>query len=94
MDCVLAPGGYLVELTVPQAVRITRNLRVRGRELEARFELGHVEAGTGKMLQLGRGRSVRRATFEAGPRRITITDDEGARTVNVVVKPGATVVAD
>lgn len=93
-ECVLSAGTYIVELVIPAAARVVRTVQLTGSEVDLRIELGFVEAGPGKLLQLGVGPGVQRAAFEVGPRRITISDEAGARAVTVVVKAGATVVAN
>jgi hypothetical protein len=95
LDCVLAPGTYIVDLVAPQAARITRTITVKDKELDAKFDLGYVEAAGGRLVQIGPGSGVRRAMFEAGARRVTVLGGEdGPHQVTVVVKPGATVVAN
>ncbi len=96
-DCVLAAGTYIVDVApdpkLGKAARITRTVQLANHELEARFELGYVQAAEGKRIQLGFGAGVPRAIFEAGARRVTISDDAGARAITVTVKPGATTIA-
>ncbi|HEX2691092.1 MAG TPA: PEGA domain-containing protein [Kofleriaceae bacterium] len=89
-ECAVTPGQHQVELVVPQAPRITRTVTVRQKELDIKFELGYVEASAGKMVQLGPGVATRRAAFEVGPRRVTVTGDDGSHQASVVVRPGAT----
>jgi hypothetical protein len=60
--------------------------------VELRLELGHVDAGPRRRVMLPGG-GVRRAVFEAGPRRITISDGETSRVVVVNVRANATVAA-
>ena len=43
-----------------------------------RFDLGFVEAPDGKHLMVG-GKSIKKALFEAGPRVVTIADEEQGR---------------
>jgi hypothetical protein len=102
-ECELSPGTYRVELAVdptpttlerPAATRVTRTVTIAGDDVALNLELGFVEAAPGKLLQLGGGPGVARAVLEVGPRRLTITDDTGARPVTVIVKAGATVVAN
>jgi hypothetical protein len=95
-DCVVSPGPHPVEL-VPAgpAPRISRPVTIKQRDVEVRFELGYVEASSGRQLQLGNGTTVRRATFEAGTRRITVIGgEEGPRSQQITVKPSATVVVN
>jgi hypothetical protein len=94
-ECVVAPGPHLVELLAPQAPRITRTITAKQKDLEVKFELGYVEAGPGKMVQLGPGSATHRATFEIGPRRVTITGGEdGTHQAAVVVRTGMTSVVN
>jgi hypothetical protein len=94
-DCIVSPGPHLVELFVPgPAARIVRTVTAKQKDIEVRFELGFVDAGAGKQIQVG-GAAARRAAFEAGTRRVTVTGGEdGQRQVTVVVKPGATTSAN
>jgi hypothetical protein len=90
-DCTVTPGQHMVELIVPQAPRITRTITARQKDLDVKFELGYVEASAGKRVQLAPGATTRRATFEVGPRRVTVTGGEdGTHQTNVVVRPGTT----
>src|SRR4029453_17718888 len=70
-DCVVAPGQHVVELITTQAPRISRTYTVKQKDLDVKFELGYVEAGAGKMVQIAPGSSAKRATFEVGARRVT-----------------------
>ena len=79
--------GVAIQSMEPQAT--PQHPRYR----ETKVELGYVEAAAGKLLLLGGGPGVRRAAFEIGPRRLTVSDGEGTKTVTVNVKLGATVVA-
>jgi hypothetical protein len=46
-------------------------------------------------VQISQGAAARRAAFETGSRRITVTGgDEGPHQTTVVVKPGATTVVN
>jgi len=94
-DCIVSPGPHLVELLVPgPAARISRTVTAKQKDVEVRFELGFIDAGAGKQLQVG-GAAVRRAAFEAGARRVTVSGGEdGPHQVTVVVKPGATTSAN
>ena len=90
-DCVVAPGPHVVELVAAQAPRITRAITVKQKDLDVKFELGYVEASGSKLVQLAPGITTHRATFEIGPRRVTVTGGEdGSHQASVVVKPGAT----
>jgi hypothetical protein len=94
-DCVVAPGQHVVELVVPQAPRITRTVVIKQKDLEVKFEVGYVEASGGKLVQIGQGAAARRATFEIGTRRITVTGgEEGPHQATVVVRPGTTTVVN
>lgn len=89
-ECVLAPGTYAVEVVV-QGPRIARRVKMGPRPAELKIELGHVDAGPRRLVVLPGG-GVRRAAFEPGPRRITISDGAAARPVQVNVRANATIV--
>jgi len=90
-ECVVPPGAHLIELVVPQAPRIARNVLVKQKDVEVKFELGYVEASGNKLVQIGPGVSARRVAFEIGTHRVTVTGGEdGPHQVNVVVRPGTT----
>ncbi len=91
-ECVLAPGTYAIEVAVPDGPSIARTVRMGPRELELPLALGYVDAGPRRLVMLPGG-GVRRAVFEAGPRRITISDGETSRIVTVNVRANATVPA-
>jgi len=90
-ECVLPTGKYSVELTT-QGGRAMHQVNV-ARDAVERFELGYVEAGPGKQLQVA-GKAVPRAVLEAGPRSVTVLEDGNTRTVQVKVKAGGTVTAN
>ncbi|HEU0034412.1 MAG TPA: PEGA domain-containing protein [Kofleriaceae bacterium] len=90
-ECIVVPGSHRVELVIPGLAKIVKTVNVAA-PVELKLELGFVEAASGKQLQLG-GVAMQRAALEVGPHRITITDEAGPRQVTVIVKPGATVVA-
>jgi hypothetical protein len=89
---VLAPGTYTVELSPAGGPRIARTVKLGGKDAEVKVELGFVEVGPGRLVVLpgGGGGGVRRAAFEPGPRRVTISDGASSRTVAVTVRAGAT----
>jgi hypothetical protein len=94
-ECVVAPGPHTVELIASQAPRISRPITVKQKDMDVRFELGYVEAGAGKLVQITPGSSAKRVTFEVGARRVTVTGgEEGPHQVTVVVRPGATSVVN
>ncbi|HEY0482930.1 MAG TPA: PEGA domain-containing protein [Kofleriaceae bacterium] len=94
-ECVVAPGQHVIELVVPQAPRIARTVVVKQKDLEVKFEVGYVEASGGKLVQIGPGAAARRATFEIGTRRVTVTGgEEGPHQATVVVRPGTTTVVN
>ena len=94
-DCVVAPGQHTIELIAAQAPRITRTITVKQKDQDVKFELGFVEAGAGKLVQIAPGSSAKRATFEIGLRRVTVIGGEdGTHQVTVVVRPGATSVVN
>ena len=88
--CVLAPGTYAVELAVTGGPRIARTVKLAKKDVEVKVEVGFVDAGPGRVVVLPGG-NVRRAAFEPGPRRLTISDGGTSRTVLVTVRAGATV---
>jgi hypothetical protein len=90
-DCVVAPGQHTVDLVVAQAPRIARQVTVKQKDLDVKFEIGYVEAGGGKLVQIGPGAAARRAAFETGTRRVTVTGgDEGPHQATVTVRAGTT----
>ena len=94
-ECVVAAGQHVVELVVPQAPRIARTVAVKQKDLEVKFEVGYVEASGGKLVQISPGTAARRATFEIGTRRVTVTGgDEGPHQATVTVRPGTTTVVN
>ncbi len=93
-DCVVAPGQHTIELIAAQAPKITRTVTVKAKDTDVKFDLGYVEVGGGKMIQLAPGLATRRATFEAGQHRITVTGEDGSHQTSVNVKPGATTTAN
>jgi hypothetical protein len=94
-ECVVAPGPHLVELVAQSAPRITRTVTAKQKDIEVKFELGYVEAGPGRSLQLGPGQTTRRASFEIGPRRVTVIGgDDGTHQASVVVRAGMTSVVN
>jgi len=94
-SCVVAPGKYTVELVATAGGRFTKKVAIAARPQDIAFELGIVEAGPGKLLQLGDGPGVQRVVLEAGTRQVTVADEGGAtHTATVNVKAGATVVAN
>ncbi len=97
-ECVLAPGAYFVEVSVvtQNAVggRAMRKVVIGGKAVGETVDFGYVEAGPNKLLQVG-GTGSRRAAFEVGPRKVTVSGgDEPAHAVTVTVKAGATVIAN
>jgi hypothetical protein len=95
---MLAPGNYFVEVTTtPQNAvggRAMRKVAIGAKPVAAKIEFGYVEAGPGKLLQIG-GSGSRRAAFEVGTRKVTVSGgDEPAHAVTVSVKAGATVIAN
>jgi hypothetical protein len=94
-DCIVAPGTHTVDLVVAQAPRIYRNVTVKNKDVDVKFELGFVEAGGGKMVQITPSTAARRAVYEVGTRRVTVTSpEEGPHTVTVTVRLGATTVVN
>ena len=84
-------------MIAPQAPRITRTIIAKPKDVDVKvkFELGYVEAGPGRVVQLGPGQATRRATFEIGPHRVTVTGGEdGPHQVSVVVRSGMTSVVN
>jgi hypothetical protein len=91
-ECVLPPGTYTAEVVLPQGPPITRTVRVGQKPVELRIDLGFVDAGPRRMVLLASG-GVRRAAFEPGSRRITISDGETSKSVLVTVRANTTVPA-
>jgi hypothetical protein len=91
-ECTLAPGTYAVQVTLPEGPPITRTVRIGTKDVELDLELGFVDAGPRRTIVLPGG-GVRRAAFEPGPRRITVSDGETSRQVVVTVRANATVPA-
>jgi|GEM_PF-3974946 len=95
---------YTLELvTTPERAaggKVTRKVKVGEKgtaPIEEKIELGYVEAGPNKLIELG-GQKVRRVAFEVGPRKVIVVGtpghDDPAHPANVVVKAGATVIAN
>ena len=94
-DCVVAPGARTVDLVVAQAPRIAKSITVKQKDLDVKFEVGFVEAAGGRMVQISQGAAARRAAFETGTRRVTVTGgEEGPHQVTVTVRAGATSVVN
>ncbi len=102
--CVIAPGAYTIDLvTTPERAaggKVTRKVKVVEKgtaPIEEKIELGYVEAGPNKLIELG-GQKVRRVAFEVGPRKVIVVGtpghDDPAHPANVVVKAGATVIVN
>ncbi|HSD90560.1 MAG TPA: PEGA domain-containing protein [Kofleriaceae bacterium] len=91
-DCVVAAGTYILDFTAPGA-RATHTVNVGAKAVTDRFELGFVDAGEGKLLQVA-GQKVKRATLEVGLRTVTVVDEAGSHQVQVRVKAGSSVVAN
>ncbi|TMQ02590.1 MAG: PEGA domain-containing protein [Deltaproteobacteria bacterium] len=92
-DCVVPPGQHVVEAIVAQAPRISRTVVAKPKDVEikVKFELGFVEASGNKLVQIAPGTSARRAAFEIGTRRVTVTGgEEGTHQATVVVRLGTT----
>ena len=97
-ECMLAPGSYFVEVTTtPQNAvggRAMRKVSIGAKPVAEKIDFGYVEAGPNKLLQVG-GSGSRRAAFEVGTRKVTVSGgDEPAHAVTVIVKAGATVIAN
>ena len=97
--CMTPPGTYFLDVTVtPPGVgggRVTRKVVMTNKTRAETVEFGYVEAPAGKLLQAGPGPGVKRAAFEVGARKVTVTGgEEGPKIVTVAVKAGATVVAN
>jgi hypothetical protein len=88
-ECIVAPGTYTVELQVPPQ-KFVHQVPVTNKAVTHRFELGFVEAVDGKQLQIA-GKNVKKAPFEAGLRTVTVVDGDATKSVQVRVKPSATV---
>ena len=99
IECVLAPGTYYVEITLaPQGAvggRAVRKITMGAKSRAETIDFGYVEAAPNKLLQIGGGAGARRAVFEVGAHKVTVTGgEEGNHTVTVNVKAGATVIAN
>ena len=94
-DCTLAPGRYTLEYTGESTgvdnAKLTHTVTMEGRDAIDKFELGFVEAGPGKLLLPGK---LRRAVFEAGTHKVTVSGEAGRHVTTVSVTPGATVIAE
>jgi hypothetical protein len=88
-ECTVAVGSYAVDFLI-QNQKMTHQVPVGAKGATDRFELGTVEAAEGKHVMIG-GKSYKKAMFEVGLRQVTVSDDNGTHTVQVRVKPGATV---
>ena len=94
-DCVVGAGKYTIDLVgATPGIHAQRKLVVTDADVAVKFDFGTVAAPEGKKLQFPGGPPVARATLEAGPHTVTIVDDEGSHVATVIVKPGATVVAN
>ncbi len=96
-ECVLAPGGYAIDLSGTAGgikVHAKHPLKVVAKDLTDKFELGFIEAGAGKQIELPGGGTAKKVAAEAGARTVTVSDESGPHTATVRVKPGATVVAN
>ena len=93
-ECILGPGNYTVDFVAPPPnPKVTHQVTVANKAITDKFELGTVEAGQGKQLQVG-GKNVKRALFEVGARSVTVVENGETKTVQVRVKPNATVTAN
>jgi hypothetical protein len=86
--CVVPKGDYFVELAIPNTPKLTRKVSMKA-STTAAFELGTVEAPQGETFLGGAKKQI----LEAGRHKVTLVGGAENRTVTVVVKPGATVVA-
>ena len=93
-ECVLPVGNHVLALVPARSTTVTRRFAIVDQPVDLALELGFVEAADGSLLLLGAGPAVRRAAFEVGPRRVTIEDEAGTRSITVTVTAGATVVAN
>jgi hypothetical protein len=98
-ECLMSAGSYVMELSVgtgSRAARLTKAIQFAGTEdREIKLDLGFIEAGPGKVVQIGNGPQVKRAIVDVGSRRVTVTDDAGVLHMTTVnVKPGATAIAN
>jgi hypothetical protein len=86
--CVVAKGDYFVELVVPNTPKLTRRISMKA-PTTAAFELGTVEAPQGETFAGG----AKKLILEAGKRKVTLVGGAENRTLVVLVKAGATVLA-
>ena len=91
IDCTLAPGSYVVAYLGSDNAKIARTVTMAARDMIEKFELGVIEAGPGKLLQPAGSRKL---VVEAGARTVTVSDDTGTHKTTVIVRPGATVIAN
>jgi hypothetical protein len=73
---------------VPNTPKLTRRVSMKA-PTTASFELGTVEAPQGETFAGG----AKKLILEAGKRKVTLVGGAENRTLVVVVKPGATVIA-
>ena len=95
-ECVVVPGAYTVELAgTAGAIKLQAKhaLAIGASDTIDRFELGFIEAGPGKQLEVA-GATARKIAVEAGTRSVSVVDDSGRHPATVQVKPGATVIAN
>ena len=91
-ECIVQPGKYTV-LFEATAGRALHQVTVGETDVVEHFELGWVEAGPGKQLEVT-GKTVRKAVYEVGPHAVTVVDDAGTHQAQVKVKANATVIAN
>ena len=91
-ECIVQPGKYTV-LFEAAAGRALHQLTVGETDVTEHFELGWVEAGAGKQIEVA-GKTVHKAVYEVGPHAVTVVDDAGTHQAQVKVKASATVIAN
>jgi hypothetical protein len=90
-ECIVAAGTYTIDFVVA-GNKFTRNVTVTNKPVTEKFDLGWVETSDAARL-LVNGKFHKKLLLEAGQRTVTISDEEGVRTVQVRVKAGGTVTA-
>ncbi len=93
-DCLVGAGKYTVDLVGGPGVRAQRKIAVTDADVVVKFEFGTVVAGEGKKIQMPGLPPGARAVLEVGPHKVTVIDEEGTHQAAVIVKPGATVIAN
>jgi hypothetical protein len=95
LDCIISPGLHVVDVVHPNALRISRQVTAKQKDVDVKFDLGMIEAGTGKQIQLPGGATAKRVMLEIGRRTVTVVGGEEApHPATIVVKPQGTTIAN